>query len=311
MLILPLGRVHSPAGAGSYASFLQFMDARLSKILVGARPSGRLRSFQRLALPLVAAICLLEMSACVLRPAWQQLAIEGNLESRRIDAGRFRHLVLWNGEQGPHLRIYVEGDGRPWIYQRRVAVDPTPSNPVLLRLMHDATHPAAYLGRPCYFGSATDRECEQRWWTFDRYGRVVVDSMCAAANQVSRQLGAETVQLIGYSGGGAIVIGMSACTDHLVAFSTIAGNLDPQAWAEHHGYSPLSDLSPLTSTAIRHGALNEVHWQCRDDLNVPPSITDDYFVARARAVRHIVKSCSHSIGWQRYWSQIIASPEVN
>jgi len=266
---------------------------------------------QRFPFMLVAVCCLLQMSACVLRPAWQKLAIEGDLESRRIDGGRFRHLVLWNGEQGSHLRIYVEGDGRPWIYKRRVAVDPTPANPVLLRLMHDATHPAIYLGRPCYFGSATDQACDQRWWTFDRYSRVVVDSMCTAANQLSRQLGAETVQLIGYSGGGAIVIGMSACTDHLVALSTIAGNLDPQAWADYHGYSPLDDLSPLMPAAIRHGEVSEVHWQCHDDLNVPPSITDDYFAARERAVRHIVKSCSHATGWQRHWSQIIDLAEVD
>ena len=154
----------------------------------------------------------------------------------------------------------------------RVSVDPTPSNPLLLRLMRDATHRAVYLGRPCYFCSATDKECDQRWWTFDRYSRVVVDSMCAAANQVYRQLGAETVQLIGYSGGGAIVVGMSACTDHLVSFSTIAGNLDPMAWSAYHGYTPLNDLSPLTPAAIRHIEVNEIHWQCRDDLNVPPSI---------------------------------------
>lgn len=275
------------------------------------RPSGRSTFMQRFPFMLVAACCLLQMSACVLRPAWQKLAIEGDLESRRIDGGRFRHLVLWNGEQGSHLRIYVEGDGGPWIRETRVAVDPTPANPVLLRLMHDATHPAVYLGRPCYFGSATDQACDQRWWTFDRYGRVVADSMCTAANQLSRQLGAETVQLIGYSGGGAIVIGMSACTDHLVALSTIAGNLDPEAWADYHGYSPLSDLSPLMPAAIRHGEVSEVHWQCHDDLNVPPSITDDYFAARQRAVRHIVKSCSHATGWKRYWSQIIDLPEVD
>lgn len=275
------------------------------------RPSGRSTFMQRFPFMLVAVCCLLQMSACVLRPAWQKLAIEGDLESRRIDGGRFRHLVLWNGEQGSHLRIYVEGDGGPWIRETRVAVDPTPANPVLLRLMHDATHPAVYLGRPCYFGSATDQACDQRWWTFDRYGRVVADSMCTAANQLSRQLGAETVQLIGYSGGGAIVIGMSACTDHLVALSTIAGNLDPQAWADYHGYSPLDDLSPLMPAAIRHGEVSEVHWQCHDDLNVPPSITDDYFAARQRAVRHIVKSCSHATGWKQYWSQIIDLPEVD
>ena len=260
---------------------------------------------QRPAILLLAVCCLLQISGCVLRPDWQTLSIDGNLESRWLDTGRFRHLVLSNQEQGSHLRIYVEGDGGPWIRENRVSVDPTPTNPVMLRLMHDATHPAVYLGRPCYFGTATNQECEQRWWTFDRYGQVVVDSMCLAANRISGQRGVQSVELIGYSGGGAIVAGMSACTDRLVSISTIAGNLDPKAWAEHHGYSPLNDLSPL---AIRPNEVKEIHWQCRDDLNIPPSITDDYFAAREGTIRHIVDSCSHATGWQQYWSQIIDLP---
>lgn len=245
------------------------------------------------------------MSGCVLRPAWQKLSIEGNLESRWLDTGRFRHVVLSNEVRGDHLRIYVEGDGGPWIRETRVSVDPTPSNPVLLRLMHDATHPAVYLGRPCYFGTATDRECDPRWWTFDRYGQVVVASMCQAANEAARQMGAQAVELIGYSGGAAIVVGMSTCTDRLVSVTTIAGNLDPKAWAEHHGYTPLHDLSPLRLAAMRQSDVNETHWQCRDDLNIPPSITDGYFAARTSATRHIVDNCSHATGWQLYWPQIV------
>ncbi len=193
-----------------------------------------------------------------------------------------------------------------WIYKRRVAVDPTPANPVLLRLMHDAAHPAVYLGRPCYFGTATDQECEQRWWTFDRYSRVVVDSMCLAANRVSRELGATTVQLIGYSGGGTIVVGMRTCTDRLVAVTTIAANLDPRAWAEFHQYSPLNDLSPLDPAAARPDQLSEIHWQCQDDHIVPPQITDAYFVAEKNARRRIVPSCSHASGWKQHWSEIVA-----
>ena len=254
---------------------------------------------------------MVALSACVLRPAWQKLAIEGGLESRWIDAGRFRHLVLWNEEAGSHLLILVEGDGGPWIRETRVAVDPTPTNPVLLGLMVGATQAAVYLGRPCYFGTATAKECDLRWWTFDRYGQVVVDSMCEAANRVSRQQGAETVQLIGYSGGGAIVVGMSACTDKLVAVTTIAGNLDPQAWTAYHAYSPLNDLSPLDVVASRHDEVDEAHWQCRDDHNIPPSITDNYFAAREGAIRHIVDSCSHATGWQRYWTKIIDVNEMH
>ena len=132
--------------------------------------------------------------------------------------------------------------------------------------------------------------------------------MGLAANRISGQLGAQTVELIGYSGGGAIVAGMRACTDQLVSISTIAGNLDPKAWAEYHGYSPLNDLSPL---AIRPNEVKEIHWQCRDDLNIPPSITDGYFAARDNAIRHIIGSCSHATGWQRHWSQIISLPEAH
>jgi hypothetical protein len=260
---------------------------------------------------IIAACCLLQLAACVLRPDWQKLAAEGSLESRWVDSGRFRHLVLSNEVRGDHLRIYVDGDGEPWIRETRVAIDPTPANPVLLRLMHDATHPAAYLGRPCYFGTATDQECAQRWWTFDRYGQVVVDSMCNAANRVSRELGAQTVGLVGYSGGGAIVVGMSACTEKLVAVSTIAGNLDPQAWAEHHGYSALNDLAPLEPAATGQYHVDEAHWQCRDDRNIPPPITDGYFAVRESAIRHIIDSCSHSTGWERHWPQIIDVAETH
>jgi hypothetical protein len=274
-------------------------------------PSGRLTCCKRLALLLVVSCLLLQLPACVLRPTWQKLASEGNLESRWLDTGRFHHLVLWNEQQGAHLRIYIDGDGEPWIRQKRVSIDPTPANPVLLRLMHDATHPAVYLGRPCYFGSATDQECEQRWWTFDRYGRVVVDSMCSAANRIAGELGAGTVSLIGYSGGGAVVVGMSACTEKLASVTTIAGNLDPEAWTGHHGYSTLNDLAPLAKVSTRQEQVDQIHWQCRDDHNIPPSITDAYFVARDGAIRHIVDSCSHSTGWERHWPQIIDIAEVH
>jgi hypothetical protein len=251
-----------------------------------------------------AAACLVVLSACVLRPDWQKLAIEGQLETRWLDTGRFRHLVLQNGVHGKHLRIYIEGDGGPWIRETRVSVDPTPTNPVLLRLMHGATHPAVYLGRPCYFGTATDEGCGPRLWTFDRYGQAIVDSMCEAANLVTREHEAESVQLIGYSGGGAIVVGMSGCTDRLISLTTVAGNLDPDAWARHHEYSPLRDLAPLVNALNTTNAIDESHWQCSDDLKIPPPITDKYFETRDGAARHIVDSCSHATGWERYWLQI-------
>ena len=101
--------------------------------------------------PLISPVFMLllfVLSGCVLRPEWQQLAAEQALQSRHIDTGHFQHLVLDKDVPGNHLFIFVEGDGTPWIRDTRVAVDPTPTNPVLLRLMAESEGAAVYLGRP-------------------------------------------------------------------------------------------------------------------------------------------------------------------
>lgn len=255
---------------------------------------------------LIIMLLSIAFSGCVLRPEWQKLAVEQELQSRRLDTGRFQHLVLENNVAGDHLLIYVEGDGTPWVRDARVAIDPTPANPVLLRLMANSDGAAVYLGRPCYFGLSTSTRCAPRLWTFDRYGREIVESMCIAANDIAHQRGAQTVQLVGYSGGGTIVVGMRSCTDHLVAVTTIAANLDPRAWTELHGFSPLNDLRPLEPAAALPGSVAETHWQCRDDHIIPPQITNAYFAINKNARRRIVLSCSHASGWKRHWPEIVA-----
>jgi hypothetical protein len=251
------------------------------------------------ASPLILLTCL---AACALLPEWQRLADEGDLDQQWLETERFRLLVLQNAADGDHLRIFIDGDGTPWLGANRVSIDPTPNNPVLLRLMHDADFPAVYLGRPCYFGTSTGRGCSQRLWTFDRYGAVVVASLCEAANRLSAS--ADSVELFGYSGGGALVIRMSACTDKLRRVTTIAGNLDPAAWAEHHGYTPLND----TVLPAQLPTVAERHWQCAGDEVVPPSVTDNYFRARPDAERLIVSECTHSTGWEAHWQQIVGDP---
>lgn len=270
---------------------------------MGAK-SARLEPAAAKRVAVILALLALSMG-CTLNPAWKELAGDGNLDARWIDTGRFRHLVLANAESGQHLRIYVEGDGSPWIVNTRISVDPTPSNPVLLRLMHDASHAAIYLGRPCYFGSATDKNCSNRFWTLERYDDAVVSSMCTAANALIDESNAKTVQLIGYSGGGAIVIGMIGCTKRLVSITTIAGNLDPKRWASHHGYSPLNEIPASDPSVSQSKNIRETHWQCANDQNVPPFLTDTYFAAHPGADRQIVSGCSHASGWERYWSEIV------
>jgi pimeloyl-ACP methyl ester carboxylesterase len=246
--------------------------------------------------------------ACSIKPEWQRVATGAGLNVAWVDTGAFRHLVIANAHPDRHLRIYIEGDGLPWILERRIAIDPTPANPLLLRLMADDTHAAVYLGRPCYFGTATSGSCEPAFWTAERYGSAVVRSMCDAANRLSLERRSRSVALIGYSGGAAIAIAMRSCTLGLNSITTIAGNLDVEAWAKYHKYSPL--VPPVPAETASGAAVAETHWQCRGDRKIPPHITDRYFEKRPEARRILVDDCGHDTGWERYRSRIQASADA-
>jgi len=245
--------------------------------------------------------------ACSVRPEWQRLASGAGLEVRWIETGAFRHLVIANARSAGHLNIYIEGDGRPWIRERRIAVDPTPANPLLLRLMVDDERAAVYLGRPCYFGTATSPSCDPYIWTTGRYSEPVVRSMCDAANRLSVERGADSVGLIGYSGGGALAVGMRDCIHRLKSITTIAANLDVDAWTAHHDYAPLELPARPVAVAGDLTQVAETHWQCSADENVPPEITDRYFEKHPAAIRMIVDDCSHDKGWMRHRQRVQAS----
>lgn len=257
------------------------------------------------------AVCLVLVAvvgACSVKPEWQRVAAGAGLNVAWVDTGVFRHLVIANAHPDRHLRIYIEGDGLPWILERRIALDPTPANPLLLRLMADDAHAAVYLGRPCYFGTATSDSCEPALWTVERYADSVVRSMCDAANQLSLERQARSVALIGYSGGGAIAIAMRSCTLGLNSITTIAGNLDVEAWVKYHKYSPL--VLPVLAESASGAPVAETHWQCRDDRKIPPHITDRYFEKRPEAIRILVDDCDHDTGWERYRSRIQATGDA-
>ena len=68
------------------------------------------------------------------------------------------------------LHVYLDGDGSPWT-GREPTDDPTPRNPLVLRLMALDAAPRIYLGRPCYHGLANAPRCTPALWTTRRYAR--------------------------------------------------------------------------------------------------------------------------------------------
>ena len=125
----------------------------------------------RVASVLVAVIAA---SGCASAPEHAAaIARDAGFTRAVVRGAPFEHVVFvanrHGGPQNGVLHVYIEGDGRPYLDRWTAAADPTPRNPLMLRLMTIDPEPAVYLGRPCYFGLAIQPPCTPRDWTLDRF----------------------------------------------------------------------------------------------------------------------------------------------
>jgi pimeloyl-ACP methyl ester carboxylesterase len=181
------------------------------------------------------------------------IARRGGLTALTLPGAGFAHSAYAREAVGAaNLVLFIDGDGSPWMSGGRIiAADPTPRNPVSLDLAARTAGSVLYLGRPCYFAARSDSACEPRWWTSDRYSETVVASMAAAADRFIDGHHIQRVLLVGYSGGGTLAVLMSGRVSHVVGVVSIAGNLDPDAWAQAHHYLPLAgSLSPAVQPPL-------------------------------------------------------------
>ena len=117
-------------------------------------------------------------------PQYQVSTIKGDL---------FSHQIIENaGKTSSTLRVYIEGDGRPWWTRTQIALDPTPRKLPVLELMANDDAAAVYLGRPCYF-ALKDPACGSLWWTQARYSQQVVQSMNHVLDQLVKSY--ESIQV--------------------------------------------------------------------------------------------------------------------
>ena len=137
---------------------------------------------------LLLLLCIL-MQACA-TPVGKliDVAEQNGFDQSKVRAGGFDLLVFSNQasrktrvqdvDPNPKaLHVYLEGDGSPWRYRVVVMPDPTPRNPLMLRLMGVDEQPSVYVGRPCYNGFADEPGCHSNLWTSARYSQPIIDSM--------------------------------------------------------------------------------------------------------------------------------------
>lgn len=276
--------------------------------------SNHLRNLSyRLILSLLLPGCALLPSHAYHRA--DRLAEGGGFAKRYLEGDRFDLLSYRRiSRPGAPLVIYIEGDGAAWLTPNRLSTDPTPKSHLVLQLA--ALDPAAnvvYLARPCQFVMLPDRGrgCQESYWSDQRYAEEMVAAIDQAISQLVAETAAPTLDLVGYSGGGALAVLVAARRHDVRSIRSVAGNLDPPEFCRYHRVTPLSgSLNPIDS-AGQVAPIPQLHFVGSKDDTVPGRIVERFMAALPVpncAAMVEVEEADHLNGWLAQWPWLLRQP---
>ncbi len=226
---------------------------------------------------------------------------------------------LREGDQGSNnpesVRVYIEGDGRAWETKHRLSDDPTPSDPVALRLAAvDPADNVAYIARPGQYSLSGFPECDSKYWSGSRFAPEVIHAFTRALDLLKERSGVRYIELVGYSGGGAIAVLVAAARSDISSLRTVAGNLDPAALCVYHGVSRLDGSMDPLDAAQKVAFLPQRHFFGSKDTVVPRAIGASFVKSEGdeRCERiTVVEGVSHNDGWDKRWKGLLSIPLVS
>ena len=216
------------------------------------------------------------------------------------------------------LFVYIEGDGKAWVSKYRLSSNPTPDDPLTLKLAAIDKHPnVIYIARPCQFTELNlDRNCSSKYWSTARYSKQVVDSINEVIDNFKNFVFKENkdgngIHLIGYSGG-ATIAGIIASHRHdIKSLRTIAGNLDHDAVSDFHKTTKLDQSLNLINFTENISHIPQIHYIGEHDQIIPVYVVKN-FVAKINNFKHtncatymILSKLDHYHGWEKAWSELV------
>lgn len=243
----------------------------------------------------------------------EQLAARGNLAELTVET-RLPIKAWGRIATGSPIHVYIEGDGRAWRNGHLPSLDPTPHDPVGLKLAAADSHSSVlYLGRPCQYLMDTTRGCHFNVWTDRRFAETA--DIKAALQQLTGQ---QEVILIGFSGGANIAIQLAANFlqvkepqmkgPQVTGLVTVAGNLDAESFNRFHRTAQENyghNQALLTALAD----LPQLHYTGRKDKIIPPVLTHQQLagIQSSPCVQiNEVANAHHNGPWSIDWSAFSA-----
>jgi hypothetical protein len=267
----------------------------------------------RVAAVFVTVIVTVMLAACTTfdRDAHANaLAEPAHLQREAVDTGLFV-LTAYSRISQPDkpLRVYIEGDGLSWLSRTTPSLDPTPREATGLALAAEDPAPnVVYLARPCQF---TPREmnprCDTPYWTGKRFAPEVIESMNDAVSHFAALTPRQSVELVGYSGGGAVAVLIAARRSDIASIRTVAGNLDDEFVNRLHGVSPMPESENAIDFATQVSAIPQIHFSGAEDEVVPPAVALRFIKATGPRCAHAqtVADVSHEGDWGQRWPALL------
>jgi hypothetical protein len=211
-----------------------------------------------------------------------------------------------------YAAIYIEGDGLAWLNRYRVSPNPTPANPVALKLaVLDNSRSVIYLGRPChYVVIENEKACDPSYWTNKRASPEVISAINTAINKIKDQSNIKNIRLVGYSGGATIAAVLAANREDIIDLRTIAGNLDINTFSEIHNISALTGSLNPVDFADKLVKIPQINFISKNDDIITHEIINSYleklkkYDNNLKCIKIItLNGPTHSNGWENVWSK--------
>ena len=246
---------------------------------------------------LLCAALLVTLSLCALPESRHQTAFtiaqSGGFQVFKIDTDMFGLTGFYKTGNGSEAVLYIEGDGFAWRDRDTISDNPTPKNPLALKLAALDTSPNVfYLARPCqYVDLASEPNCTNAYWSIARFAPEVIGAFDQALNRIRVETGIQTFHLVGFSGGGAVAALLAARRNDIASLRTIAGNLDAAA------------LNTV-QIAQKINRIPQIHYSGAEDQAVPGRVAENFARAGGNppCIRpYSVSGAGHMNGWEKFW----------